>query len=44
MMTGTLISKLKRFHDMLIQKFNNIPIAGKDIDKELEKLKSPSAT
>ena len=34
----------KELDDNVIQKFNNIPNAEKDIDIELEKLKSPSAT
>jgi preprotein translocase subunit SecA len=34
----------KELDDNVIKKFNNIPIAEKDIDMELEKLKSPSAT
>ncbi len=34
----------KEMYDKVIQTFNNITIAEKDIDIELEKLKSPSAT
>ena len=34
----------KEWHDKVIQTFNDIPIAENDIDMELEKLKTPSAT
>ena len=34
----------KEWDDYVIQTFNHIPIVEKDIDVELEKLKSPSAT
>ena len=42
---GKIFAYLSReSYDKMIQRFNNIPIGEKNIDIELEKLKSPSAT
>jgi preprotein translocase subunit SecA len=42
---GKIFTELsKELNDKIIQMFNNIPIVEKDIDIELEKMKSPSAT
>jgi preprotein translocase subunit SecA len=42
---GKIFTELSNeLNDKIIQTFNNIPIVEKDIDIELEKMKSPSAT
>ncbi|MFC1823528.1 accessory Sec system translocase SecA2 [Thermodesulfobacteriota bacterium] len=43
--SGRIFAELSReWNDKVIQTFNNIPISEKNIDIELEKIKTPSAT